>query len=512
MMAYLRGMPAMISPFGLHRFGRDAYRLLGYSFDGLGVKTNIDALLEEIAALPGTQQFVEAIRMQRRPLQEQAAIETINLIEDHPLVFQNALQSIEFDGRNGTTITIPDEFKGLLGAHGDGTGCGELLFCLLLKNVMRCCGPNALHDFSIEVDGRTLDIGMKDSSGLTSSKENAAPKRSRTTQPDADDPFIGSNVVLWLVGLGYDIKHFGVKDISTEEFELAVMERYGLSLLESVRAFERELQDAFRLCRVIGNGMVFIEWLDDPGGQRCLRYFDRDHLYFAGCDKMGIHISHEYGRFESSIMSRTRKIEDELARQLEKDRKAVLNAARRDWRNLMDGLDKHRIRAKRLVNLLLKGIEAEKKEKKKMETLRKAEERSQRIHEFAQVFKECGRIKEVARQLGIKPNRASYLKREAVRLGLLVGGEKRDAGRDRRRKHEARDQGSLGPNPSGVKRKRNGEVVRVERRSQDQGRDPHDPRVGHAGSVGEVPGATPPREREVGVGPEPDPRSVRAAG
>lgn len=410
---------------------------------------NTETMFQRAALVQGTQQFLESLRKQRAPHQKNILVEFLNAFDRNPAL-KNVIGSVEFTGANGTIIPIPNEFEGMLKqSDQNGTGCGESLLPLFLKNPMSCNEPNSLHDFTICIDGAWVNCGLKDSSGLLSAQGKAKNKTSRTTHANASDPFKRSSIIKWLDGLGYDLTDIKVKKIAgNEDFECAVIERYGLPLAQAAIAFEKELQAAFKLSHVIEHGMWFIEWINDrAGGQRCFRYADKDNIFFSGYDKMGFLITCKDDRFEKAILSRTSAI-------LVAEQKEFLK--QENAKNAADKLAASRLRKEFAKALKMESIE----KKNKLE--------AEKFAEFVSVVSSCHTKSQVAKVLKASTNKVKKFFEKAQAAGLIVELKRKElkkknanANRNRSRKHETNDQGPLELDTESIQGERRRELTSI---------------------------------------------------
>lgn len=360
-----------------------------------------------------------------------------DMVLNHRSLIEDYLGNIELPAMDNSTISIPDEFKHVSNIDSDGTGKGEALLAIILKNDIEWLPPGDAHDFMI--DGQAWHF-----------KDHRNTQSTPMGRPKGSEEFYEAPIMKFIKSTGINTFAFGTDDFRDNlKFEDAIMKRYGVSLEESAIAFEKELNSEFRASKCVAGsaGVLYLE--NDADGKMLIRRVDANNIMFHSNSGRGFKACCIKNRFVDAIMSRTRK--DELLK-----REEAARAARKAARELAAWHVKQGAMIAKQFNDIEKIVIKEQRNsfkqflhehKKTCDARIREQDRMNKAMELCEAAKQCLTLVQLSKQLNISSSTIEKRKKDAIAFGfefkLKSRGDKHES-RNSRRSSQTVHEGSLG--------------------------------------------------------------------
>lgn len=251
-----------------------------------------------------------------------------DLMHNAPDALRTALRSFEVPSRSREIVRVPRVLEGLAeiasNDRGLAVGKGEILFCLMFRNVLG--QPNARYDvFASGIPWHIKDHRNCDSTPL-----------GRPSDSERGNDWRHADVFRFIwEELGASFNFGNTFFEGRRDLEPMLTVRYGLPLEVAASRLEAELDEAMRDSPLFGDapGIIFLK--RDKDGLYFER-LDKQDLHFHSVSNEGIKVSEIGGRFVEKVMHaqdqerKERELKLERAkRQAEKDAKREARDAKR---------------------------------------------------------------------------------------------------------------------------------------------------------------------------------------
>lgn len=366
-----------------------------------------------------------------------------DMVLNHRSLIEDYLGNIELLAIDNSTISIPNEFKHVSNIDSDGTGKGEALLAIILKNDVKWLPPGDAYDFII--DGQAWHF-----------KDHRNAQSTPMGRPKGSEEFYETPIMKFIKSTGINIFTFGTDDFrNNPKFEDAIIKRYGASLEESAIAFEKELNSEFQASKCVAGsaGVLYLE--NDASGNMLIRRVDVKNIMFHSNSGRGFKACCLKNRFVDAIMSRTRK--EELLKR-EKAAKAAKKASRElaTWHVKQGNIiakqfnDIEKIVIKEQRNLFKQYLH---EHKKKCDAKNLEQERMKKAMELCEVAKHCLTLVQLSKQLNVSSSTIEKRKKDAIAFGLefrLKSRGIKHENRNSRRSPQTMHEGPLGIDQASV--------------------------------------------------------------